>query len=72
MTPSERATYIIERYREGIVTGKKEDLHALLVFHFEDISKVKAEPCKEHPKYQGKRKPRTTCESCWRYYLFSK
>lgn len=28
--------------------------------------------CKAHSRYQIKRKPRGTCESCWRSWIFKK
>ncbi len=27
------------------------------------------EKCDQHPRYQGKRKPRANCEQCWRIYF---
>lgn len=25
--------------------------------------------CKDHPRYQAKRKPRVACEMCWRMWI---
>lgn len=25
--------------------------------------------CKSHPRYEAKRKPRSTCEDCWKLYF---
>lgn len=75
MTPSERASYILNRYRDSILSpGGKEDLHALLAYHFEVLTKAQSTPvpCPDHPQYQGKRKPRKLCETCWQFYLAKK
>jgi hypothetical protein len=28
--------------------------------------------CKDHRRYQGKRKPRLPCEQCWRIFFYVK
>ncbi len=28
--------------------------------------------CTKHPRYQGKRKPRTLCESCWEVWFYTR
>ena len=72
MTPRERAEYVYESYRASIIRGQKLDLVALIAHHIEEASSIAKEvpKCEEHPKYTGQRKPRTTCEACWKMYLF--
>jgi len=33
--------------------------------------KKQIDKCPQHPRYQGKREPRTMCRGCWRYYVFA-
>lgn len=35
----------------------------------ERLERVLLYPCKEHPRYQVKRKPRLPCEKCWRMWI---
>jgi hypothetical protein len=73
LIPRERAEQIEKDFRAAILRCE----YPKLVDHVEEAIKdfivyQETPPkCLEHPKYKAKRKPRTTCVSCWKAYIFN-
>jgi len=72
MTPRERAEKLHEDFRTKLIANEQPDIVDMLTEAFIDMGKEVVLGCNEHPKYNGKRTPRTSCEGCWRYYLDKK
>ena len=73
-SPRERASRIEQDYRRAIISGDSPSLIEMVEEAIEDFKLQQTTPpiCKEHPTYQGIRRPRIQCEGCWRLYLFIK
>lgn len=61
-----------KEYRKQILTMTYPDLAAILYSKLSVYVDSPPTKCDEHPKYTGKRKPRTSCEKCWNIYLSKK
>lgn len=72
VTPRERAEQLHIDFREAIMHNKQPSIVDMLEKAIISMQSEKVPPCEEHPDYAGKRKPRTGCEECWRYYLYKK
>lgn len=69
MSPRERAEKLHEDFRARLMRNEQPDIVDMLTEAIISMREEKAPACEEHPKYTGKRTPRSNCESCWRYYL---
>ncbi len=72
MTPRERAEKLHEEFRTRLMRNENPDIVDMLTDAIISMQSEATPPCTEHPDYAGKRKPRTGCEGCWRYYLYKK
>lgn len=72
MTARERAEQLHNDFRTRTIKNQRPDIVDMLTEAFIDMQGEKVPPCAEHPKYTGKRKPRSNCEDCWRYFLWKK
>lgn len=76
LTPRDRAIQLMKDFRTELIGGGDPDLVEMLVVaiseYKEDLELSTAESCIAHPTYKGVRKPRTSCEACWRYYIHQK
>ncbi len=74
MLPRERAQQVVEDFRRLLVSGLKVDMVDLIADAIDEytVAQEEAPTCEEHPKYGGKRRPRSSCETCWKYYLWRK
>ena len=57
---------IVELLQDAVLPLAKEEVKALV----ENPPTIEKQlvMCTEHPKYQGLRKPRSECPSCWELY----
>ena len=72
MTPRERAEKLHADFREKLIDNKNPDIVTMLTEAIIEMREEVVLSCTDHPKYNAKRTPRTSCEGCWRYYLDKK
>jgi hypothetical protein len=72
MTPRERAEKLQKEFRDKLIANKRPDIVDMLTEAIIEMREEVVLNCPEHPKYNAKRTPRTSCEGCWRYYIDKK
>ena len=72
MTPRERAEKLYADFRSRLIDNKRPDIVDMLTEAIIEMREEVVLGCNEHPKYNAKRTPRTSCEGCWRYYIDKK